>query len=294
MRTLVNTLKYAAVTALAVSSLSALAANGTLQVTAPTANGTAGIFVTDLTGGTITANVNINGNWTATQKRDAIFNAINAQAAANGWGIAKNGAAGITINNGPKDPLVINFNPRGTGETRDVIVGSRGASFQGGHGTMDPHAPSGSGGMMSLMDANGAAATFTAGVDINGTDYTTTLTGDNPLFNGVTVNGTLMTSSANIGAALYNQLLNIAPVGATFSLGTNGVIGVDFAPGSSDISLIWGTSSNIVPTSSTLTDDSAGFQASLTISAVPEPSQWALASVGMLLLWNSARKGRKA
>jgi hypothetical protein len=75
----------------------AMAGSGTLEVSAPKNNGSARIFVTDLSGGTITANVNIAGNWTATQKRDAIFNAIQAQAAANGWGIAKKGAAGITI-----------------------------------------------------------------------------------------------------------------------------------------------------------------------------------------------------
>jgi hypothetical protein len=109
-----------------------MAASGTLEVTAPKNNGSARIFVTDLTGGTIT-DVNIAGNWTATQKRDAIFNAIQAQAAANGWAIAKKGAAGITITNGPNDPLVINFNPRGTGEVRDVITGARGVAFPGGH-----------------------------------------------------------------------------------------------------------------------------------------------------------------
>jgi hypothetical protein len=89
----------------------AMAASGTLEVSEPKNNGSARIFVTDLSGG-ITANVNIAGNWTATQKRDAIFNAIQAQAVANGWGIAKKGAAGITITNGPNDVSVINFNPR--------------------------------------------------------------------------------------------------------------------------------------------------------------------------------------
>jgi hypothetical protein len=250
----------------------------TMTYSAPGAAGTVNTFITDLNGDTVNVTTNINANWTATQKRNAILASLNAAAIPAGWAYAANGAAGINFTQNGKLSLVVNSNPRGTRELQDrlVVPGNNNGSFKGGHGTMDPHAPT-----MSLFSPDSTPSSFMAGVQIGSTDYAVTLHGDDAIFKGATT-----ATGAMIATDLYNGLVGLGIPGVTLGLvsgDTNGYAGdlaitADFVPGSLDEGIIFGTDSPI-------SDDPTynyGFNGSLYLTAVPEPSSLIMLSLGAI------------
>jgi hypothetical protein len=267
------------------------AGNAVMTFTAPKRAGNANVFITDLQGGTINVNVAIAAGWTATQKRNAIIAALNAAAPGTAYTFANNGAAGITITNNGGPSITANFNPRGTGEARDVLVipGTTPTTFPKGHGTIDPHSPS-----MSLID-NGTPNTFTAGVMVNDAEYSVTLSGNDLVFGGAsTITG------ANLATILYNQLTSLSIPGVTLSLvsgDTNGYAGdlaIDalFDYGTSDDGIVWGMTAD--PGSAVV---DAGFIGQMSGSAVPEPSTLIMFSLGLfgaaaIARWRAAHRGR--
>ncbi len=107
-----------------------------------------------------------------------------------------------------------NFNPRGTGEARDVITGARGVAFPGGYGTMDSDAPPSG---MSLFQTDGTPASFTAGVIVNNTEYVVTLLGDRPLIVH-DISGSSTSALGLVGNALYGELVKQCRHGSWYCL----------------------------------------------------------------------------
>jgi PEP-CTERM motif len=247
---------------------------GNLTVDAPKAAGTVRIFAIDPTTGRQidVPNIALAGNETAAQKATIIRNAINAAAVAQGWTTAVAGAT-VSINNNAASGLTVNFYPRGTKEKQQSIVAPGNAQFRGGHGDMDPHSPSMS--LYSDAPVNSMPALFTAGVDVGGTDYSTTLTGQQiASFNGHPSDTS--ESGTQISAALYASLTSMSLPSGVVVTNPSGTIDVVFnEPFGTETGILWGTDS---PTSDPNQVTIEGYNGALDV--VPEPATLVLLAMG--------------
>lgn len=255
------------------------AGQATLKFDPPKRAGSVRVFFTDLTGTTLNVDVPIAAGMNAAQKRQAIQTAIVNAGLPAGWTVAGNANA-LTITNAANRSMVANFFPRNTGELQDslVIPGNTPSTFPGGHGNMDPHAPSG----MSVSNGAGQFATFNVGVIVGGNSYVYAVAGDDPAFGGASIIDELTLTNV-----LYNGLLSL-PLPSGLTISNSGLAGIDvtFDPSIwslGDYGLIWGTDSITGGT------DDSGFNASIT--SVPSPGAIALASAALLI---TARRRRGA
>jgi hypothetical protein len=238
----------------------------------------------------VSVSVPLNGNETATQKRDKIRAAlVAANPAGSPYTFNNLGADGIQVANLPagNPGIVMSAFPQRTGEMPDILR----------FGGTDPSCPAHSarigfttsGSLYSLMDEFSQPAVFTAGLIYNDgiTDlmYTATVAGDDPIFASAS-----SATDTQIASLLHGRLASQVPSSqATFG----------YNPGSSFFDVfVQCEPSGMMPfgltfgTTGLTPDSESGMFGTLSVAAAPEPGTLSLGVVGIVALTAGRRVRR--